>query len=384
LLDHPLIILSLDGLATSALSCYGSSWNRTHAIDALASKSAVWDRLIAISDDPREVLRGTFASTAWTRAFRRHGTIELLTDVPAVVDGFTDTCFDRIETLDVAGRRDVPAGELVDTQLGQLIAAAVERNAQEDPWSVLWLHSGFLTSCWDAPRDLFPIDDSELDYGPSDELELLEAEQTLDEELASIQPIFPETIPPQVRLDSNSHPDLINSWMRTYGCQIRLLDVMVEVLLESLGECDPQFVLLGTSGFQLGQNGWIGNHVGPLRSPEIRLPLIVSDCGPLRIPQLTGSDVLPRLLEQLGDRDLEADTRIPLTAPANWSSSVANSLAVATTSQRSLRAITTPSWFCVRDADATEHLYLKPDDIEDFNDVGRIRTDILDHLLGQQ
>jgi hypothetical protein len=37
-----------------------------------------------------------------------------------------------------------------------------------------------------------------------------------------------------------------------------------------------------------------------------------------------------------------------------------------------------PSWFYVRDADESEHLFLKPDDVNDFNDVGRLRGDILE------
>ncbi len=62
--------------------------------------------------------------------------------------------------------------------------------------------------------------------------------------------------------------------MQTYGCQVRLVDRMVTLLLQAIqsSEVETTFVLMGTSGFQLGQNGWIGHRAGPLRSPEIHVP----------------------------------------------------------------------------------------------------------------
>ncbi len=52
---------------------------------------------------------------------------------------------------------------------------------------------------------------------------------------------------------------------------------MVRLLWEAISssERETTFVLIGTSGFQLGQNGWIGHRAGPLRSPEIQVPAIV-------------------------------------------------------------------------------------------------------------
>ncbi len=80
--------------------------------------------------------------------------------------------------------------------------------------------------------------------------------------------------------------------MHTYGCQIRLLDLLIEVLLGSLRAEDPYVVIMGTSGFRLGQGGWIGHRPGPLRSADVHLPMIVSDSGPLRVPHVTGSSVV--------------------------------------------------------------------------------------------
>ncbi|MFK8111422.1 MAG: hypothetical protein AB8B91_04450 [Rubripirellula sp.] len=382
MIDQPLIVLSLEGLATSALSCYGSSWNQTPAMDGIASTAAVWDRWIATSDSPRELLRGVFESREWTSNFRSHGTIELFTDTATLLDGVSGDCFDHIEALQTSSPESTeqPVSEIVDTQFGQLIAAAMDRDAKEEPWSVLWLHSDFLTKRWDAPRELFPIDEIFEDQ-PSDELELLVADSDSIEPLAAIASIFDSVIPPHFKLDSDPHPDLVTAWMRTYGCQVRLADLLIEVLLQSLEDYDPQVIVLGASGFQLGQNGWIGNQAGPLRSPEVRLPMIVSDCGPLRFPQLTPSSDLLGLLGGLCDRDASESQQSGYLSPQRWRSPTNDLPPVTTLSNRAKRAVTTPTWFCVQDEDDSEHLFLKPDDADDCNDVGRIRTDVIDQLL---
>jgi hypothetical protein len=309
--------------------------------------------------------------------------VELITDVACSMNDLQRSCFDCIDsvqpclptTTELPTTAELPAGDIVDSQFGQLVAAAIERDLQDEPWSVLWLHSGFLTRRWDAPRELFPIDeDSEETNEPSENAELLPFEGDDIEEIERIRPIFDILIPPQLRLEDHAHPDLVTSWMRTYGCQVRLLDLLIELLLNSLRTEDPYVVLLGLSGFRLGQGGWIGHRQGPLRSPDIRLPLVVSDTGPLRVPHLTGSNVLPSVL-----RDLGATQDKPLIAADRWGAAGTQSR-VETQSTRAQFAVTTSQWFFVRDADASKHLFLKPDDVEDFNDIGRIREDVVRQL----
>ena len=41
-------------------------------------------------------------------------------------------------------------------------------------------------------------------------------------------------------------------------------------------------------------------------------------------------------------------------------------------------AVTTPGWFFVHQSDDQQRLFLKPDDINDFNDVSRLRVDVVD------
>jgi hypothetical protein len=378
LIDRPLIVLSLEGLATSALGCYGSSWNSTPAIDAIAGSGCVWDRWIASSDDPLATLRDAAQPTGdpWKRAWSDRGQVELLSDVPLPADIVHHACFDRIETLphDLATTDDLPAADIADSQLGRLIAAAIERDSRDEPWSVLWLHSGFLVRRWDAPRDLFPPEEADEHAGePSEEVELLEVESERRDETPCPPPMFSSVIPPQLVLTTDTHPDLIMSWKRTYGCQIRLLDLLLEVLVEALSRHDPCVMLLGTSGFRLGQGGCVGHRPARLRSPDIHLPLLVSDHGPLRIPHLTSSSSLAGWLETIGRSGNS------LLDPNTWSEPDPTPR-IETRSDRAQLALTTPGWFYVRDADASEHLFLKPDDIDDFNDVARRGDDVISQL----
>jgi hypothetical protein len=383
-LSHrPLVVVTLEGLAVSALGCYGSPWNSTPAIDAIAATGCVWDRWIAASDDPLRQLRRWITPTQQgdpLAAWKAAGSAELITDDSRLIDKGLGNRFDQAQHVchDPTRARDV-ATEIEQTQFGRLVAAAIDRD-QRGSWDLLWLHSRFLTQCWDAPRQLFPVSDEEIITEPSDEVELLvDPSAEAEAPLAPLPPWFESAEPPRVQLDSQSHPDLITSWMRTYGCQIRLVDLLLEVLLQSIRVDDPQLILAGASGMSLGQNGWIGPQAGPLRSCDLRLPLVVSDRGPLRSPHVTSTDSLAQIIASLAD---ETTNPIP---PSRWCEDDGElSPCVVTESSRASTAMTTSRWQLIRDLDGTEHLFLKPDDVEDANDVGRLRRDIVDQLTSTE
>jgi hypothetical protein len=380
-----LIVLSLEGLAASALGCYGSSWNDTPTLDSLASTGCVWDRFVATTDRPASVLeQWTGKDVQWADAWRPLGSIELITDGDA--SDFHGSCFDEVLSLatETPASDSSPAADIVETQLGQLIAAAIERDAESPPWSVMWLHSRFLTNCWDAPRDLVADDDELLDSYMDDELAAADdqsmaegeiespADAAASLELETLRRALNKTMPPSITLDTSTDPDLVTTWMRTYACQVKLIDLLLEVLLQSIHVESPIVAVTGTSGFRLGQNGLIGHRIGSLRSPDVRLPLLVNCGGPLHIPHLTASTRFAAILEQLGS---PSETICP---PEQWSRRPRDLTGFEIESDRASVASHHPEWFYVQDIDLSEHLFLKPDDIEDFNDVGRLRADVLE------
>ncbi|GAA5510140.1 hypothetical protein Rcae01_05646 [Novipirellula caenicola] len=381
-----MIVISVEGLAASALGCYGASWNETPAIDLLASRGCLWDRAIAEHDDGLKVLADWFRPPSshdpdhWIPRWNELGTVELITDDPRVSQQSLDADFDQswLIDLDPPAADQLPAEELEETHLARVFASLFSRIEDPDPAAVWWLHTQSLVHCWDAPRWLVPLDADELSAGePSEELDLLpETDAALDEADCEMPPwVFPDVMTPQAKLTEQSHPDLAVAWMRTYGCQVRLLDRMLALLFEYVGDLDPIVVLAGTSGFSLGQNDAIGYRAGPLRSCHHRVPMIVSDLGPVRDKRVVNANSLPALLAKI---KTEPDRLID---PSTWASSDSEfQPRVTTCSDNGSVAVSTSRWYYVRDADQQDRLYLKPDDLEDQNDVSRLRPDIIDLL----
>jgi hypothetical protein len=277
------------------------------------------------------------------------------------------SCFDEIVAVPVEAQSSnrQPASDVAETHFARLIAAAVERAARTEPCRLIWIHSRFLTAIWDAPLEL----SSSADFD-------FEVPNEPDEDESAAEESTVSTQPPSMELTDEDDPDLVSNWMRVYACQVRLIDLLVGVLLDSIPTEDATVVIAGTSGFRLGQGGWIGHRVGPLRSADVRVPLIVSRGGPLHVPQLTPGHRFNDLL----NRTFEESSAV--CTPEQWCVSASQANPISIQSDRAIAAVCSSQWFYVQDSDGSEHLYLKPDDIDDFNDIGRLREDVLETLRG--
>jgi hypothetical protein len=71
----------------------------------------------------------------------------------------------------------------------------------------------------------------------------------------------------------------------------------------------------------------------------------------------------------------------PYPNPTEWAATDALSVAIETISDRVLKAITTREWFFVVDPDEKVRLYLKPDDVNDFNDVASRCHDVVEKFI---
>ncbi|TWU38491.1 hypothetical protein [Novipirellula artificiosorum] len=400
--EKKMIVISAEGLATAALGCFGSSWNPTPAIDRIASEGSVWEQMIAGSHSPTEVLRNWWCGTEtaetgeiarsvdWFSAWRERGPIELITDCPDVSKSGIDAPF-TVSTLieppsfhaEGAPVRQ-PCEEIEETHLAELFAALLDRIESEAPWSSVWLHTQSLAGCWDAPRWLVPRDETDFNDGADldDEEDPTDKGQPAPPWMFDLVDISPFPLP------EDAHPDLVVSWMRTYGCQIQLLDRLIGLLLESLAEKAEAvtIVIVGASGFSLGQNGWIGTESGPLRSCHHRIPLLIQQAtagsksemfgGPIRSAVVANASELPRLLRQLCQSDG------PLISPSQWAQDSDDFHPyVITQSDSSMTAITTARWYLVQDQqEGGPKLFLKPDDVDDQNNVSRLRPDITAQL----
>jgi len=405
------IVISLDALANLALGPYGSSWNSTPNLDRLAAQATTWDRVIVPSDDPSETLQRCWTADvdgeSWVQRCRRHGRVELfaLRDLahPERADHVatiaTQAGFDACTLVDWQVV-DQPADEVESTAFAHLAMTLLERlqPALDEPvaaghtpdWSVLWLHSDFLARHWDAPRWLFPVQDLDEDdepIDPSDPEHWDDGGEEPGETLDTPPPLQDTTQPPRYQIAVDDHPDWVTSWMQTYGCQVRLVDHVVQWIQELAGQLDPNIgiAVIGTSGMSLGQNGWIGHGAGPLRSPQIQVPLILHAPGqpPLRWPELIA---LPSAFSYLlpGAQQPSAAVWASLTdsPPPGSDAALAAEYTpqVVTRSPRAAQVVTTPQWFLVRDRDEQAALFLKPDDRDDVNDVASRCREVIEQL----
>lgn len=339
----------------------------------MASTGVVWDRWTSPIDRPSGLInRWLVESQDVIERFQKRGDTVFVTDdqqldLPGDAYGFSSLI--RLEPDSPV----MPAQAIEDTSLAQSFATAIQAIGPNT--SFIWLHSSALRDRWDAPIDQEPTAD-----GMQEPVEDEEAESDVD----PAEPFcLPETIaPPNLKLASDDDPDLLFAWMNRYAAQIRVLDQLVELMVDELQSRRQTILLAGSSGFSIGENGYIGHHLGPLRSPDVRLPMLVSSGGPLRSQLLQSATGLPKLLERIIGRKT-------IVSPSEWCRSEdALSPQMLTESDRASRAVTTPTWFYVNEKSDqytdVERLFLKPDDVNDINDVSRLRRDVLDDLAGDR
>lgn len=372
------LILTFDGLATASLGCYGSTWCRTPAIDAIAAEGTVIDRCVASHDTAADAIAEIAAE--WIQAAATgmdgHQTF-LITDDDDVADAAGEH-FDQVVTVPLDDTSSEPAFDMDQTHLATLIAAAADTensaarstrsDGRQSKDAVIWVHSRVLTTIWDAPRT--PIAESDESFMPSEPSEEdgfgdVDADTIDADKIEALPNEFDDVDPPNLRLAADDHIDTALVWTQTYALQVQLIDLMIEILLSSLSDPDPRVLVASTGGFVLGQNDYVGRFAGPPHSQQLGLAAIISDTPPSRISGLTRlTDIV-----DIWTKVLLNQTPSPSAADH-----------VETRTDRAKRCLTTPSWFWTRDAEGQDRLFLKPADAHDVNDVARLRIDVIDDL----
>lgn len=398
-----LIVLSFDGLAIAPLGPYGCSWLDTPAFNRLAAQGVVFDRCIASSLDPHRVLREAMLGNGSTPQRSTTGVVQqaqsigiptmLFTDSLVCADSETAKSFDECHVITSPEDAHQPAESLEATRFFELVAAALSRRdslgAQPH---LLWIHYTGLTNHWDAPHGLRDADDLMLDEEANEDPVPTEANWN-DSSWTELESARQSSTPPVEQYSSaTSDPDILLAWMTAYGAQIRTIDYVLGLILDQIsGEADASIALFSTSGFTLGENGWIGYRQGPVCSPQLQLPLFVtgfSESGSLHVLRPVSSK---RLSETLAECIIEPAPKLPAhdslqieVHPDRWCEELAELepciVTLAGDSQNSV-AYTTPRWFCTESPGHPARLYLKPDDRSDVNDVASLRPDIVTALM---
>jgi len=358
-----LLLLTVDRLPAWMLSAWGATWVSTPAIDGLAGRGLVCDRLVATSLDPLRTLvdlAGGLLAAAAAAGLEP----QLVTDDAGVAAAMAPEAHQVEVVPAVVPRR--AARQPGDTNLGRLFAAA--RAAVGRGHGLVWVHAGSLGVAWDAPASFL--------------------EPYLDPD----DPPPPTGVAvPSVRVDADTDPDLPVGYRQVYAAQLTLLDRLLGELVAALpaGEGPGQgwgICLVGVRGLPLGLHGSIGVPDPPREElpfgETIHLPALLVDRGGRmagqRFPGLTiPADLGVTLRGLLG---LPMAAANPGADPCagrsltglfvDWSHLERDRVICVAPAGV---AVVTPAWHLVLEGELSGNprmrLYAKPDDFFELSDV---------------
>ena len=258
-----MLIVTVDRLPAWLLPLAGCTWVATPALDALAGRGLVLDRLTAASDAAGDTLaalggRGPGdGGDSWPllAAASAAGWAPVMVtddaDVAAAMPGEV-----TVEQVPLILPPRLAATE-TETAFGRLFTVAL-RTLEADRHRLVWCHASSLATSWDAPRSF-----REAYLDPDD-------------------PPPPEgAAPPDVPVDADTDPDLVMGLRQVFAGQVTLLDSCFAMLLDAVAERAAHapwtLVFAGVRGMPLGLHSRIGCGPLPPYAELIQLPAVLVD-----------------------------------------------------------------------------------------------------------
>ena len=314
-----LVIVTIEGLGTNLVGCYGGAIAPTKNWDRLASKSIVVDQFWADTLRPIDILQSIWSGTHYaTRQFRGEPEslnasavptlkphisvlekILLATDVLSVfeeseTDEFGDLLYFEPDALIASethyGSEHEGAQDVRATQLEQLFQAALGKwSVQLHQNPVLWIHASGLNGPWDAPYAYRQVMCDEGDPDPP-----------VGRDRAELQ------------ITEKTDPDEIFGHACCAGGQAIAMDEAWELLEHAISELgiadDCMLILAGLGGYPMGEHGWVGNGLDSLFAETIHLPLIIRPGTRLDVGQRIPFIVQPHQLLETIERWMVPDS----------------------------------------------------------------------------
>ena len=266
------LIVTVEGLGTNLVGCYGGAIAPTKNLDSFACRSIVFDQFWADTFTPTDILESMwtgkhFACRSQVPTGESHPLLDramLITDSVEVVENSTHIDFGSVllidtqeETDDDVDVDDADEADADQTQITRLFEAALGQWAtQLDEFPILWIHSKGLNSKWDAPYDYRKVMCDEGDP----------------------EPPF-DTDPGLLAITEETDPDEVFGVACSMGAQSMVLDDAWSMIGEILGELgiedDCLLVLAGVQGYPIGEHGWIGHGGQALYAETLHLPLVI-------------------------------------------------------------------------------------------------------------
>ena len=375
------LVLVFDRLGSGYLGPYGNTWIETPAWNLLASRSMLAETAVSDSVDlpslyhsfwqGRHALsqRHTVDVPPLSRHLADHHVNSyLVTDEQSVAEHPCAESF--TERLVLPGGEEREAEDIEQSQLARLFATVVDVLEQARPPFLLWVHARAMQGPWDAPYDLRYHFAEEEDPDP------------------------PRTArPPDLWLAEDYDPDELLGFQHAYAGQVSLLDTCLGILLDALWSGphaqDTGLLATATRGYPLGEHHYVGTSVPLLHGEVLQVPWLfhapTGEGAAWRAHQiLQPPDIFPSLLEWLD---------VPLPPPPLWGrSALPRHLEAESRTAReqavsvngSHLAIRVPAWFLCHDDAGQPHLYAKPDDRWEGNEVANRCQEVVEQLTEVQ
>jgi arylsulfatase A-like enzyme len=397
-----ILVFVARGLQAAYIGCYGNPWIVTPTLDRLAAEGIVFDQHYA------DCVDGLGVGKTW-RTGRYH-----FPQAHAVSQGFPPASPDLLELLST---RDIPAvliragvGERLHDEFHSGWKKIVEPFSECEPavafehllgktervfkqlasrkdWLV-WVDAPTLLPPWNLPTEFGEVyfgEDSE-EQGDEDGDDAPEAGE------------YPTPwTGPGPELVEPADDALFERLRRTYGGAVTFLDDSIAKLLrllETKGLLDDVLLIFTSDrGLPLGEHGGVGEGIQAPYEELIHLPLIVrlpagAEAG-RRVAALTQPvDLMPTLAAALGlsHPEVHGHSLLPLCRGeiATVRSYAASGVALHGVTGWSLR---TPDWGLIvseadqaRDSASVRHLYAKPTDRWEVNDLAQHHPEFAPHL----
>ena len=241
-----MLVVTVDRLPAWILPAWGATWVAAPALDALAGRGVVFDRLLTPALDPRSTVRdllGHGPASLLAAVVAGGGSAAVISDQQAIVDAVEPPASVAVTIVEPV-LSAVAATDEAATNLGRLFDVAAKEVAAR-PRQLVWVHAGSLGTAWDAPDELR---DAYLD--PDD------------------PPPPAGCGVPNMPVAADTDPDLLVALRHVFAAQVTLLDRCLGRLVAAQKQ-RSLFCLVGLRGVPLGLHDWIG---GVSDGPEPRLP----------------------------------------------------------------------------------------------------------------
>ena len=358
------------------VGAYGNSWIRTAALDQLASQSFLFDQ--AFVDRPqlaslyRAYWLGAHAalddqplsSAPTLPQLLTAGGVHaaLMTDDPEVAQ--LPAAAEVAERLLVESpAAEQMAGEVSETALARIFAAASQWLASAPQPFCLWIHARAMGGPWDAPFAM--------------------REQFADEE----DPDPPKFVAvPDYWLPDEFDPDEVLGIKHAYAGQVAALDQCLGAFLDQFDQgslaADTQLTLLSARGFPLGEHRRVGPCDEALYNETTQLTWM------MRFPDQLGKLARSQALVQPADLPATLLQWLGLDYTSLTDGRACSLLSIIGESADALRdralmvslhdrAIRTPAWHLRQPINAAVELYAKPGDRWEVNEVASLLPEIV-------